>query len=190
MKKLPPAKRNNLIAVILATVATISAVYFLLIKPQNEQNAKIGAEAIDKTAELEKIEKSIRQSDATTVALSDVTQKLSTAENDVATGDVFAWTYDTIRQFKANYHVEIPNIGQPVLSDVDLLPGFPYKQVKVSLSGTAYYHDLGKFIADFENTYPHMRMVNLSVEPCAQANGPRDLLAFRVDVIALVKPNS
>ncbi len=176
--------------VILATVAAISAVYFLLIKPQNEQNARIAAEAIDKTAELEKIEKSIHQADATTVALSDITSQLTRAETDVATGDVFAWTYDTIRQFKTNYHVEIPNIGQPILSDVDLLAGFPYKQVRVSLSGTAYYHDLGRFITDFENNYPHMRMVNLQIEPSVQPGGPTERLAFRVDVIALVKPNS
>ena len=190
MKKLPPAKRNQLIMVILATIAALGAIYYLMIMPQNDANARIGAETTDKTAELEKIVKSIRQADATAVALSDITQQLAHAESDVATGDVFAWTYDTIRHFKANYHVDIPNVGQPVLSDVDLLPGFPYKQVRVSLSGTAYYHDLGKFIADLENTYPHMRMVNLSIEPSVQPGGPTERLAFRVDVIALVKPNS
>jgi Tfp pilus assembly protein PilO len=190
MKKLPPAKRNNLIMVIVATIAVISAVYFLMIKPQNESNAQIGVETSDKTAELVKIETSIRQADATTVALADINQQLAHSEEDIATGDVFAWTYDTIRHFKTNYHVDIPNVGQPTLSDVDLVPSFPYKQVRVSLSGTAYYHDLGKFIADFENTYPHMRMVNLSIEPSVQPGGPTEKLAFRVDVIALVKPNT
>src|SRR5579863_8546460 len=140
MKRLPPAKRNNFIMVIVATVAVIGGVYFFLIKPQNEDNVNLGVETSDKIAELEKIEKSIKQADATSTALTDVTLQLSHAEEDVATGDVFAWTYDTIRHFKANYHVDIPNIGQPELSDVDLIPGLQYKQVRVSLSGTAYYH--------------------------------------------------
>ena len=188
--KIPAAKRNQLIMVILATIVALAAVYYLMIQPQNQANARIGADTTDKTAELDKIEKSIKQADATTVALADVTQQLARAESDIATGDVFAWTYDTIRHFKTNYHVDIPNVGQPTLSDVDLLSGLPYKQVRVSLSGTAYYHDLGKFIADFENTYPHMRMVNLSIEPTVQPGGPTERLAFRVDVIALVKPNS
>ncbi len=61
--------------------------------------------------------------------------QLNQAEEDVATGDLFAWTYDTIRQFKAGYHVDIPTIGQPVQSDVDLIPNFPYKQINFSLDG-------------------------------------------------------
>ena len=71
-----------------------------------------------------------------------------------------------------------------------MLAGFPYKQVKVTISGTAYYHDLGKFVADFENNFPHMRMVNLSIEPASMTGANAERLSFRVDVIALVKPNT
>ena len=75
---------------------------------------------------------------------------------------------------------------------VDLLPGYPYKQIKLSLIGTAYYHDLGKFIADFENAFPHMRLVNLEVEPSPGTTGPEsaERLGFRMDVVILVKTAS
>ena len=178
--------------VVLAAVVTISLIYFLLIQSQKDQNEKLAHDTSDRYAELDKITKSIKQTQLTDAQLADISAQLQRAEGDVGTGDVFAWTYDTIRRFKANYHVDIPNIGQPAISDVDLIPGFPYKQVRVSLSGTAYYHDLGKFVADFENTFPHMRMVNLSIEP-AGASGPgedNEKLSFRVDVVALVKPNT
>ena len=192
MKRLPPAKRNNLIMVILATLGLISLVYFLLIQTQKQENENLAHDTNDKLVELDTIKKSIRQMNVTDATLADVTLQLSHAEEDLATGDVFAWTYDTIRRFKSAYHVDIPNIGQPTISDVDLIPNFPYKEVKVSLSGTAYYHDLGKFVSDFENTYPHMRMVNLSIEP-ANASGPgnsSEKLTFRVDVVVLVKSNT
>ena len=72
---------------------------------------------------------------------------------------------------------------------MDLLPHFPYKQLKVTVNGTAYYHDLGKFIADFENTYPHARVVNLTIDPAGGTGDDSEKLAFRMDIIALINPN-
>ena len=72
---------------------------------------------------------------------------------------------------------------------MDLLPSFPYKQIQFTINGTAYYHDLGKFIADFENNFPHARMVNLVIEPASGADSSNEKLSFRMDIIALVKPN-
>jgi len=76
------------------------------------------------------------------------------------------------------------------MGDVDVLPQFPYRQIKVNISGTAYYHDLGKFIADFENTFPHIRVVNLTVEPLNITGLGNEKLSFRMDIVALAKPNS
>ena len=102
----------------------------------------------------------------------------------MAVGDIYAWTLDTIRHFKAGYKVELPVIGQPTVGAMDLLPSFPYQQLRFSISGTGYYHDIGKFIADFENRYPHMRVVNLDMAP---VGGDGEKLSFRADVVALVK---
>ena len=38
--------------------------------------------------------------------------------------------------------------------DVNLLPNFPYKQATLTVAGTAHFHDLGRFLADFENQIP------------------------------------
>ena len=188
MRRLPPAKRNQLIVVILVTAALISAVYFLLILPQNEENARLARNTGTEQVELDKIKASIKQRDAMESSLREISDQLIRAEEDVATGDVYVWTYDTLRRFKST--VEIPSITQPILSDMDLIPGFPYKQLKVTLVGTAYYHDLGKFVADFENNFPHMRLVNLSIEPASSASGSTEKLNFRLDVVALIRPNS
>jgi len=190
MKRLPPAKRNQLIGVVAATVVGLGLVYFLLISPQKEQNASLGVKIHTEQEKLKSIKTSITDNALIATKLSDITTKLNQAEEDVATGDVYAWTYDTIRRFKALYKVEIPSIGQPAVSDMDMLSGFPYRQVKVTISGSAYYHDLGKFVADFENTYPHMRIVNLSIEPSGQLGANAEKLSFRLDIIALVKPNT
>jgi Tfp pilus assembly protein PilO len=190
MKNLSPAKKKQLLIVLLITAALLGAVYFLLIGPQNDANQKLAKDTSDQMAQLDKYKKIISQAQATSKQLTDISAQLDQAEQDIATGDVYSWTYDTLRRFKASYHVDIPAIGQPSVSDVDIIPNFPYKQLRLTLNGTAYYHDFGKFVADFENTFPHMRLVNLTVEPNTEAGGGNERLSFRVDVVALVKPNS
>jgi Tfp pilus assembly protein PilO len=190
MKRLPPAKRNQLIVVLLATAGLIGLVYFLLISPQNEKNRGLGASIGSETIRLQQIKNTIKQMDATTSALADLTQQLNHAEEDVASGDLYAWTYDTMRRYKATYHVDIPTIGQPGVSDCDLIGNFPYKQLRFALTGTAYYHDLGKFVADFENKFPHCRVLNLSADPIATSANGGEKLNFHLEIVALVKPNN
>jgi hypothetical protein len=128
---------------------------------------------------------------ATTSMLADLTQQLNHAEQDVASGDLYAWTVDTIRRFKTGYRVDIPTMAQPSgPADCDLIGGFPYKQVRFSLAGTAYYHDLGKFISDFENKFPHCRVLNISADPVDTGPGGGERLSFKMDIIALVKPTN
>ena len=191
MKRLPPAKRNQLLVVIVVTIVLICSVIFILILPQKQKNAQLARTMSDEQTRLQQYKSFIKLNAETTNALNDLTQQLSRAEDDVITGDVYAWTYDTFRRFKAAYHVDIPNIGQPSIpSDVDWISGIPYKQIKLTLAGTAFYHDLGKFIADLENKFPHMRVANLQAEPANSASGPPERLNFRMEIIALTKANT
>jgi hypothetical protein len=190
MNRLPPAKRNQLIGVISATIGLLCAVYFLLILPQNAKNQELDANIGKETDQLEQYKRAIKQMDQSTSQLADLSQKLDQAEGDVASGDPYAWTIDTIRRFKANYRVEIPAVGQPSQGDCELIGNFPYKQIRFSLSGTAYYHDLGKFVSEFENKFTHCRVINLSAEPTATSVEGGEKLNFQMQIAALVKPNN
>jgi hypothetical protein len=107
----------------------------------------------------------------------------------MATGDLYAWTINTLRQFKLSYKVEIPQFSQiDGPKDMNMLAGFPYKQANMTISGTALYHDFGKFVSDFENQYPYMRVLNLSLEPISAIVGAdHEKLAFKMEIAALVK---
>jgi hypothetical protein len=187
MKKLSKEKRNQLVIVIIVTAAILALIGFGLIRSQFDSLAKIKSDKAAADSQLQSIKKTITNADAVTIELTEVTNALLQAEEDMASGDLYSWTYDTIRRFKLPYKVEIPDIGHPTIGNVDLLSSFPYKQIQFSINGTAYYHDLGKFIADFENNFPHSRMVHLIIEPGGGDN-PEKLL-FRMDIITLMKPN-
>jgi len=49
---------------------------------------------------------------------------------------------------------------------------------------------LGKFIADFENKFPHCRLVNLAADATGVGASGGEKLTFRVDIVALVKPTN
>jgi hypothetical protein len=184
MKWLPRDKRNPFIIVVLITAMLLALICFGLIGSQNARLGNVADQRKSATKKLQIIETTIKNADATDKDLHDVTYDLSRAEEDMASGDYFSWTVDTMSLFKKQYKVEIPEVGHPVLGDVDFFPSFPYKQIRFSINGKAYYHDLGKFLADFENTFPHARVVNLVID---SGGGDGEKLSFRMEIIVLVK---
>lgn len=107
----------------------------------------------------------------------------------MAADDLYSWMYNSVRRFQKGYKIEIPQLS-PISTPapVNLLPDVPYQQATMQIGGSAYYHDLGQFVADFENAFPLMRVANLTIE-LAQTSVPadREKLAFKMDLITLVK---
>ena len=187
MKRLSKEKRNQLVIVVIITGAILALIGFGLIRSQYASLSKIATDKKAADSQLQNIKNAIKNVNAIASELIEVTNSLARAEGDMASGDVYSWTYDTIRHFKQQYRVEIPEIGHPTIGNVDLLPSFPYKQIQFTINGTAYYHNLGKFIADFENNFPHSRMVRLAIEP---GGDNAEKLSFRMEIITLMKPTS
>jgi hypothetical protein len=186
MKWLPKEKRNPFIFVVLIAATLLALICFGLIGAQRATLVRVADERKSASQKLQEIEDTIKKADVTEKQLSDVTFALNRSEEDMASGDYYSWTVDTMSLFKKQYKVEIPEVGHPAVGEVDLLPAFPYKQIRFSINGKAYYHDLGKFVADFENAFPHARVVNLVID---SAGGDGEKLAFRMDIIVLVKPS-
>lgn len=190
-KQLPKEKRNHLVLVILVTAIALGGIGFGLIRFQYDHIRLIEADTADAQKKLSQMQESIRKSDQLELALAEATRILATQEEGMAAPvDQYAWVLDTIRRFTLPYKVEIPVVNQPVVGETMLLPKFPYKQASISLSGTGYYHDIGRFIADFENHYPHIRLVNLALDPVSSLiSDEKEKLEFKMEVIVLVRPN-
>ena len=190
MKKLSKEKRDQLILVILLIIGVGAGLWFGLINFQKAhlQRLAIRRDAADK--ELTKVKQMIKNADQIESALGVMSKRLADSEEDMASGDLYLWLVKNIRTFKSPYKsLDIPQLGQPEVKDMSLLPKFPYKQVSLTIGGTSYYHDLGKFIADFENQFPLFRVLNLEMEPAPSVAGAeKEKLSFKMDVVALVKP--
>jgi membrane protein YdbS with pleckstrin-like domain len=194
MKNLPKEKRERLILVGVVTIIVVIAIYYCLIKTQ--QNS---AGAIAKTIAEQKLK--VGSGERLIAACSDIkknvelaNQKLTSIEETMASGDMYAWVIQTVGKFGQERKVEVPQFSREVITDVGILPKFPYKAAVFNVRGTAYYHDLGKFLADFENSFPYARVQNIEMEPggSSAANGAAEAekLAFRLEIVALINSNT
>lgn len=192
MNKLSKEKRQQLVLTGLVTLLAICGLYFGIVRAQQNSLKTLKSKTEAASQKLNLVKRSIQTADQTEQQLCDARKQLDKDEELMASGDLYSWAITTIRTFKLNYRVEIPQfstISGP--KDVDLLPAFPYKQITLTVGGTAAFNELGKFLADFENQFPHMRLMNLSLEPAPSqpaASEPR--LTFKMDIAALVKPNA
>ena len=189
MSKLPKQQRDRLIFAVLGTAVVLAGLYFGVVSFQLSGLQDLKSQREKALSDEKSVEDSIRNAKKIETELADKQTQLKTNEEDMAEGDAYAWMLNTLRQFKLGYQVDISQFSGTSNPDVGLYPHFPYKQVAISFSGTAYYHDLGKFVADFENHFQHMRIQNLNIEPPQTPGGnDREKLTFHMEIVALVKP--
>jgi Tfp pilus assembly protein PilO len=190
MTRLPKDRRDKLILTIVVTVLIIAALYFGLISFQRTQIQGLKAKKEQDAQKANDVEDSIRNAKKIQANLEAKTSELASAESDMASGDAYLWMVNLIRKFQTGYNVDISQFSAISKPDVGLYPKFAYKQLSINVGGAAYYHDLGRFIADFENHFPHIRIQQLTLEPPGVPTGDRDKLNFRMEVVALMKPGA
>jgi Tfp pilus assembly protein PilO len=191
MKKLSKEKRQHLVLVVIITVGAMIGLWAGVIKTQTQSLGRIAERKAEADRKLQQVKQAIDSAEQTDARLCEVKKRLENIEDSMASGDLYSWAITTIRQFKLNYKVEIPQFSQiDGPRETSMLAAFPYKQATLSIAGTAFYHDLGRFVSDFENQYPYIRVQNLSLEPITAAGSEREKLSFKLQIVALVKPSA
>jgi Tfp pilus assembly protein PilO len=190
MNKLSKEKRNQLVLVCVLTLIVMAGLYFGVISNQQRSLRKLAADQDKAKNQLNQVSNTIKSSAKIEADLAAVNKTLGAHEANMASEDGYLWMVQFLRKFNENSPVEIRQYNSKGAAAMDMFPKFPYKQFTVSITGSAYYYDLGKFIADFENRYPSVRVMNLELAPDS-AVGPleKGKLAFKMDIVSLVKSN-
>ena len=200
MKNLPKEKRDRLIMIAVSASVLMGALYFGVIRVQRATLANLAKKHADEERRVSNGQRLAATTAELQKHLSGVQGQLKAIESTMATGDMYSWIIQTMNSFKENgdYKVEIPQFSREVPCEVGLLPKFPYRAAAFTVRGTAFFHDIGRFIADFENTFPYMRIQNVDLEPSSSTFGngtnPEDMesekLSFKMEIVTLVNPNS
>ena len=187
--KLPKGKRKNLVLVVLVTLAILAGLGFGLIRPQYNSLKRLAGDKVKAEKQYQQMQAAVQHADQLVAELNWAKTALGTMEKDVASGDLYSWVISTLRAFKVPYQVDLPSFS-PIgpRSPMSLIPNFPYEQASITVAGRAHFHDFGRFVADFENQFPHIRVLNLDLDLDTVSTQP-EMLSFKMDIVTLVKPN-
>src|SRR5262249_26493451 len=83
-------------------------------------------------------------------------------------GQYYYWFLKLMDQFREEEKLNavlIVDIMQPEFIEAGIFPSFPYKAACFGVRLNGQFHDLGRFIADLENTYPYFRVQSVKMSP-------------------------
>jgi len=193
-KKLSKEKKNQLVLVGLVTMVLLVGLGYGLIRFQLDYVQALELRKVEADKKFKHMMTTIEATDGIETEAKAAIKELATQEDAMVTGDKFAWMVTTIKSvLRQHPKLEVPDYSTILEEDCSLLPKFPYSQVSISIKGTGYYHDIGRFVAELENDRPHFRVLNLVLEPAQP--GPHDekdraeKLSFKLSIAALVKPS-
>jgi hypothetical protein len=199
IKNLPKEKRDQLILVGISTIAVVLGLYLGVAKIQQRTLQRITRETAEQQSKVGNAERLVKARAELEKNLEGNLEKLKNIEQGMASGDMYSWIIMTINRFRADRKVDIPQFSREVTTEVGVFPKFPYKAALFNIRGTAHFHELGKFIADFENTFPHIRIQNIDFEPAGQTAATTgssttsvepEKLSFKMEIVALINPNA
>jgi hypothetical protein len=205
MNKLTKDKKDRLVmTAVMCSFATL-VVYVFVISPQraeikqSEEKLASGLDLRDTSLRWMRMAPTVRSN------LFSKRGDLSESENTMAPVGKFNWFYNTLETFRSAHNVRLVDITrEPEIGPVGVLPKFGYETATFGVKFNATYHDFGKFLAEFENTFPQMRVQDLKmgVDPQgalgetnevvvgAPAGKNSELLAITMKVVTLIKPSA
>jgi hypothetical protein len=193
MSKLPKDKRDKIILVGMGTVAAVVAIYFALINVQRQAFNEVKKKHTDATDNVTRGNATIKTAATVESEFKQVNDKMKVCEANMAPPtDMLSWLTQLLNEFRLGHNVDIPQFSRETPTEVGTFPKFPYRAAVFTVRGSAFYHDFGKFLADFENKYPYIRVQNIELEPLSHeastSAAMREKLSFKMELLTLVRP--
>lgn len=178
--------------VAVVTVAILAGLWFGLVRAQQNTQAGIKGRIQEMQDNNDKAVKKLKQQKEIEESLESFKRDLKEREESMpnAVSGSYQWFILVMNRYIAarslnNFTTSPPS--QP--GDVRLMPSFPYRAITFTVSLNALYRDFGKFLADFENDWPFLRVQNISVRPVSAAPGD-ERLDFQFEVVSLAMTNA
>jgi Tfp pilus assembly protein PilO len=188
VNKLSKAQRDQLIGIAVGTVALMAVLWYFGVTAMQSELAATRRKSAEMRKKLHDAEALMRQEDEISGTLQSRTELLARREAGLAPDrDAYAWLINTMNSFiQSRKGVSIDTYSQPEISNAGIIPKFPYRWATFHLKGTGYYHDFGKFFADFENAFPYFRFQNLNLSVNSGPGLEAEKLSVTFDLVAPV----
>jgi Tfp pilus assembly protein PilO len=188
VSKISKAKKQQIFLVLICTASVISGLWYLVIQNQYAGLAAANKKTAEMTEKVTKGENLLKRAEEIETTLDNETKTLDEIEQGMASGDVYSWLINTVNNFNTTRQITFLDFQREIVGEVGTVPKFPYKAAIFPVKGTGYYHQIGKFIAEFENSFPYIRVQNLELSPLTGKGGAdAEKLNFKFEIVALIK---
>ncbi len=174
MSKMSKDKRDKLILVIIAGVGVVSVLYFLVITDQKDELNSLGLKVDALRAKIVSSEKTHKRQVAVQENL-DLQRKILTEKQEEMPrpGQDQRWFLNMMEDRRNRFGLEFGDYKSPDIIYPGILPEFEFSAISFPVIWLGAYADFGRFLADFENSFPYMRveLTSISVEPRLATGG-------------------
>jgi hypothetical protein len=165
MTKLSKDKRDKLLLVIIAAVGVVAVLYFLVITDQKAELNALASKIDALNAKKSSSEKTIKRQADVQANLELQRKNLNAKQAEMPRpGEDSRWFLRIIDDRRSQFGLDIGDIKGPDNADPGILPKFAFKGVSFYVELIGVYTDFGRFLADFENSYPYLRVQLVSIE--------------------------
>lgn len=200
MNKLSKEKKDRLILTCIGCVGIIAVLYFLVITDQKREIAQLDSKIAALKSKRDISDKQVKRLPDIQVDLEEQKKVLIQKQAEMPKPEEdHVWFIRIMEEMRTKYGLEVDDIKTPAPIDPGVLPKFPFRGVELRVSVIGNYADFGRFLADFENRFPYMRVEIMSIGPEKAGATPRPgevpsisskdsgTLRFNYRVIALIK---
>jgi Tfp pilus assembly protein PilO len=184
MIKLTKLQQNQLAGVAAGTVAVLAALYYFGVMAMGDELAKTKKNEDKVKKDLGVADTLVRGANQTGLLLTNRMMLLAKREADLVPDHA---PYDEMLVKMNKFIISRPGVNLITMSKEEItekgfLGRFPYRWATFHIKGEGYYHDFGKFFAEFENNFPYFRIQNMDITPGGQGLEP-EKLNFSFDIV-------
>lgn len=203
MNKLSKEKKDKLLLTGIGCLGVIAVLYFLVITDQKAEIAQLDSRIDALQAKRNFSEKQGKRTGEVQASLEEARKILIQKQTEMPKPEEDKlWFLRIMEEMRPRYGLELEEVKNPLPYEPGVLPNFPFRGVSLSVSMVGNYTDFGRFLADFENRFPYMRVELMSISPdrapaaavrgietIPSVSASRDSgnLRFNFRVIALIK---
>lgn len=173
MNKLRKEQKDKITGIAIGAVLISILLWYFLIGAQHASITKLGESSREIEDKVSKAEIRLKRARMIQADLEDLRGKLGAEESQLIPSEQVSgmkWLFDTIKSFidQGSYDVSLTRIADPDINKRYLiLPKMDYSAVSYTVELRGYFHELGKFIANFENQFPYMSIHRVQISPLA-----------------------
>ena len=193
MNKWTPEQRNRLILVCIGTAGGVAMIWLTLVTMLDTALQAKADQITLAENDLVRIREGIAKEAQLTEEAENLQTELRAEESRMASGDTLLWVINNLSGVASRHGVTITGRESPKQADPGIRPEVPYPTLDYAIIGSGYYHSIGTFLADLENSFPFVRTHRLTLQAVGSgvsADVALERLTFRLEFYSLAVPSA